>query len=127
VFNQESFIQIKAKMKEAEKHAEQLEQAAAKAEQEAAQAAQQAEQKRHEELITDNQLDRDNKIEIAHISHPPAQPEQPDYTADTKVQADIAAKDRDLDIKRDALDETKRSNRAKEAIARKAKQNPPSK
>jgi len=112
----DSFPQIKAKIKEAEKKQEELE----KAQQEAEQAQQKAQLEQQDKMLKqqaeDNEKDRKTKIQIAEI-HVSGQKEGAQLNMQHGLQ-ELELKEEEIDIKEKLANEEIRSNKADEAIDR---------
>ena len=120
MFDTESFPQLKAKLREAEKATEQLQQAQQQAEQEAAaqqqQAQMEAEQAKVENENQNKELDRQNRIDIAMIQ---AQGTRGAQELDlAKSMREHESRNAEIDTKNRSIDEDIRSNRANESIER---------
>ena len=99
MFDSESFPQIKAKLKQAEKAAEELEAAQQQAAQQAQQQAMQMEQMKLEQENLENEKDRQKDIEIALINAEARKNPEVDSFNMQKLMQDFENKQRELDIK----------------------------
>jgi len=112
----DSFPQIKAKIKEAEKKTRELEQAQQEAEQAQQQAQLEQQQAQMEQLKEDNEKERQTKIQIAEI-HVSGQKEGAQLNLQHGMQ-ELELKEEEIDIKEKLANEEIRSNKADEAIDR---------
>jgi hypothetical protein len=103
MFDSDSFPQIKAKLKKAEKAAEELEAAQAKAQQEAQQQQMQLDQMKTEQESLDKEKDRQTEIEVALINAESKQNPEADSFNLQKMIKDFELKQRELDIKEQEL------------------------
>ena len=125
LLEQESFTEIKSKLKEAEKSMQELQQQQQQAEMQAKQQSEQLQaQMKQQELDNANQnneLDRKNKIDIAMIQAGMA--ENAGKFNLEKAMMDQEVKSQEVAIKAKEADEEARSNRANEEIKREANKN----
>ena len=120
MFDAESFPQLKDKLEQAERYTQELQQAQAQAEQQAQQQAMQVQAQMEESKLQNenmnNELDRQNKIDIAKIQAQGTALAQ--ETARIKINADASTKHSDISVKEGELQEEIRSNKADESIER---------
>jgi len=131
MIDSESFLELKDRIKKAEKELEASRQAVAQEERRLEEARLQQEAKIHNENIaelekdrqheaTQKELDRQNKIDVANISQYPKleleQQEIPEPKEDKGPE--LALKSKEVKVKQDAQKETERHNKATEGIAR---------
>jgi hypothetical protein len=120
MFDAESFPQLKDKLEQAEKYTQELQQAQAQAEQEGQQQTMQIQAQMEESKLQNdnmnNELDRQNKIDIAKIQAQGTALAQ--ETARIKINADASTKHSDISVKEGELQEEIRSNKADETIKR---------
>jgi len=112
----DSFPQIKAKIKQAEKKQEELEKAQQEAEQQQQQAQLEQQKEQMAQMAADAEKDRETKIKIAEI-HVSGQKEGAQLNMQHGLQ-ELELKEEELDIKEKLANEEIRSNKADEAIDR---------
>lgn len=121
----ENFTQVKDKIKKAERAVQELEQAHQEAEQQTAQAEREHEIEQWDREDTNKELDRQNKIEVALIqAESKEQPPEDTTSDDEELRHKQEESRKKLELERSKLEETKRSNKAKEKIASKKATSP---
>ena len=118
MFDSESFPQIKAKLKQAEKAAEELEAAQQQAAQQAQQQAMQMEQMKLEQENLENEKDRQKDIEIALINAEARKNPEVDSFNMQKLMQDFENKQRELDIKEQEISRKMDNDADKNDISR---------
>ena len=123
ILDSNSFAGIKDKIKQAERHREQLEQQMQQMEQEMAQAAQEFEVMKLDREDMNQELDRQNKLELEAIKSGDKEAQARINERKSEIEAqkanfDMSKEQKELELKHKQLEEVKRSNKAKEDIER---------
>ena len=122
MLDSDSFTQIKANLKKADKAQEELEQAQQEAQQQMQQQQLESQQMIQEATALENEKDRQKDIEIALINAESKKDEEGNTLNLEKMVRDFEIKERELDIREKELNERMRGSQESESIARESNQ-----
>ena len=122
MLDSDSFTQIKANLKKADRAQEELEQAQQEAQQQMQQQQLESQQMIQEATALENEKDRQKDIEIALINAESKKDEEGNTLNLEKMVRDFEIKERELDLREKELNERMRGSQESESIARESNQ-----